>query len=216
MGESRLYPRYPLYQLLDSLWIHYFSDRLVLRGGDSGPAALKSSTRVADLAMREAGTPMMMKAFLLTVAGAAIGLAQGALHPSSSYLATPTYKDVTKVGSSSTSNGWLAFDATGDLRFVPKSGDEVRIPYRSIKILQYEKAVEQVESKSHAKKSKWALPMKMNLVGKHQVTIRYDAPYGPETTTLWLDPSNYQNILGTLHAKTGLTVQRTGENSWQN
>ena len=154
----------------------------------------------------------MMKAFLLTLISAAVGLGQGALSPSSSYFFAPTYSDVTRVTSGSPKPGWLTFDATGELRFVAKGGEEVRIPYRAIKTLQYEVAAGQVESKR--RKSKFAVPVKMNMVAKHQLTILYQAPSGPESATLWLDGRNYQSILGTLHSKTGLPVRRVGENSW--
>lgn len=156
----------------------------------------------------------MMKALLLTIVSAALGLAQGALSPNSSYFNSPTYPSVTRVATDRTNIGWLAFEPTGDLRFVPKAGEEVRIPYRAIKDLQYEKTIAQVESTKQRRKSKFALPAKMNLVGRHQLTIRYEAASGPESATLWLDGSNYQSILGTLHSKTGLQVKRTGENSW--
>ena len=163
--------------------------------------------------MREAGTPKMMKAFLLTVVSAAVGLAQGALSPESSYFNAPTYPNVTRVASGESKLGWLTFDATGEVRFVPKAGEEVHIPYRAIKTMQYEVATAPVDS-SKRRKSKFALPAKMNLIGKHQLTILYEAPYGPESATLWLDGRNYQNVLGTLRSKTGLPVRRTGENSW--
>ncbi len=152
----------------------------------------------------------MMKAFLLIMMTAALGMAQGALPPNSSFYSTPTYPDVTKVGAGA---GWLQFDARNEMKFVPKKGEEIHIPYKAIKNLQYERAAQPPVEKS-SKTSKWSLPVKMNFVGKHQVTIQYDAAYGPETATLWLDSSNYQNIMGTLKAKTGLPVQRTGQNSW--
>jgi hypothetical protein len=156
----------------------------------------------------------MFRAFLLTIVGAASILAQGALSPNSSYYHAPTYPSVTRVGAGHNNTGWLAFESTGEVRFVPKAGEEVRIPYRAIKEIQYEKTMAQVESSKKAKKSKFSLPVKMNFVAKHQLTIQYEAPYGPETATLWLDPSNYQGVLGTFHSKTGLTVKRSGENSW--
>ena len=158
---------------------------------------------------------MIMKSILLAVVCAVAGLAQGALSPDSSFFYAPTYPAVTRVGAGSTNIGWLAFESTGEVRFVPKAGEEIRIPYRAIKDMQYEKAVVQVESTKPRRKSKFALPVKMNLVGKHQLTIRYEAANGPESTTLWLDGSNYQNILGTLRSKTGVSVKRLGENSWQ-
>lgn len=156
----------------------------------------------------------MFKAFLLTIVGAASILAQGALSPNSSYYYAPTYPSVTRVGAGHNNTGWLAFESTSEVRFVPKAGEEIRIPYRAIKEIQYEKTVAQVENSKKSKKSKFALPVKMNFVAKHQLTIQYEAPYGPETATLWLDPSNYQSVLGTIHSKTGLQVKRTGENSW--
>jgi hypothetical protein len=155
---------------------------------------------------------MMTKAILTAVATAVLGLAQGALPTTSSYYYTPTYKDVTKVG---TGTGWLAFDAKSEMRFVPKNGEEVRIPYKAIKDLEYERALEAPAAKSQAKaKSKWALPFsmkKLNFISRHQVKIQYDVAEGKETATLWLDGSNYEKILGTLQAKTGLAVKRTGE-----
>jgi hypothetical protein len=157
----------------------------------------------------------MFKAFLLTIAGAALGLAQGALSPNSSYFNAPTYPSVTRVGAGHNNTGWLAFEPTNEVRFVPKAGEEIRIPYRAIKELQYEKTMAQTASNTQTrKKSKFALPVKMNFVSKHQLTINYEAAYGPESATLWLDPSNYQSVLGTLHSKTGLTVKRQGENAW--
>ena len=156
----------------------------------------------------------MFKAFLLTIVGAAIGLAQGALSPNSSYYNAPTYPSVTRVGAGHNNTGWLAFEPTSEVRFVPKAGEEIRIPYRAIKEIQYEKTVAQVDNNKPRRKSKFSVPVKLNFIGKHQLTIQYEAPYGPETATLWLDPSNYQNILGTIHTKTGLQVKRQGENSW--
>jgi hypothetical protein len=154
----------------------------------------------------------MFKAFLLTIACAAVGLAQGALSPNSSYYDAPTYPSVTRVGAGHNNAGWLAFEPTSEVRFVPKAGEEIRIPYRAIKAIQYEKTTAQVEKPR--RKSKFSMPVKMNFVAKHQLTINYEAPYGPESATLWLDPSNYQSVLGTFHAKTGIPVKRTGENSW--
>lgn len=151
----------------------------------------------------------MMKAFLLTAVTAAFCFAQGALPANSSFYSTPTYPDVTKLG---TGPGWLQFDAKSEMRFVPKQGEEVRIPYKAIKNLQYERASKPPVEK--ANKSKWSMPVKMNFISKHQVTIRYDAEQGPESATLWLDNSNYQSVLGTLKAKTGLQVERTGITSW--
>jgi hypothetical protein len=151
----------------------------------------------------------MMKALLLTVATATLGLAQGALSPNASFFYTPTYSDVTKVGSGT---GWLAFDAKKEMRFIPKKGEEIRIPYSAIKDLEYAKATQPPVERAH--KSKFSLPVKMNFIGKHQVTIHYAAPSGDETATLWLEGSNYQNVLGTLHAKTGLQVKRTGQ-GWE-
>lgn len=150
---------------------------------------------------------MLKKALLVTAATAAMGFAQGALSPRSSYYSTPTYSDVTKVG---TGNGWLAFDAKTEMRFVPKEGDEMHIPYRAIRNLQYERTTAAAEP-TVDKKGKVRLPKKMKFVPKHQVRIQYDAPQGQETATLWLESHNYQNVLGTLTAKTGLLVQRTGE-----
>lgn len=151
----------------------------------------------------------MMKAFLLTALTAALSFAQGALPSNSSFFSTPTYPDVTKLGSGP---GWLQFDARNEMKFVPKRGEEVRIPYKAIKNLQYERATQPPVQKAH--KSKFPMPVRMNFAAKHQVTIRYDAEHGPETTTLWLDGSNYQSVLGTLTAKTGLNVERTGVNTW--
>jgi hypothetical protein len=155
----------------------------------------------------------MMKAFVLFVFAAALGLAQGAISPRSSFYSSPTYPDVTHVG---TGTGWLQFDAKNEMRFVAKKGEEFRIPYKAIKNLQYEKATEPPAERASAKpKSRWSVPVKMNFAPKHQVTIRYESATGPETATLWLDRSNYQNVLGTLTAKTGLAVERTGISSWE-
>jgi hypothetical protein len=152
---------------------------------------------------------MLKKVLLLTVAAAAAGFAQGALSPNSSFYATPTYGDVTKVG---TGHGWLAFDAKTEVRFVPKEGEEMHIPYRAIRNLQYERTTAAAEP-TVDKKGKLRIPKKLKFIPKHQVRIQYDAPSGQETATLWLENHNYQNVLGTLQAKTGLSVQRTGE-SW--
>ena len=163
-----------------------------------------------------------MKALVLFfLGGAALFLApnrahaQGALPSSLSFYGTPTYPDVVRVMPASkheaTHYGWLAFDAKTQVSFVTRNGAELKIPYRSIRALEYQRSTESVSSS----KSKWGMPLRVNFGGRHVLTIRYDGAEGPEAATVRLDGSNYQQVLGTFYAKTGLQASRTGQ-PWGN
>jgi hypothetical protein len=138
---------------------------------------------------------------------------QGALPEGLSFYGTPTYSDVfrlaptNKPGKEEARWGWLTFDSKQAVSFVNRKGhSEFQIPYRSIRALEYERL-----GPSGVAKSKFGFPLRLNIAGRHLLTVRYDGTQGQETAKMQLDNANYAKILGTFQSKTGLRVARTGQ-----
>jgi hypothetical protein len=134
-----------------------------------------------------------------------------------SIYAEPSYDGVerallnAKTNSWETQRGWLMFDAVDQVRFVTKTGGQFKLPYRSIKSLEYSFYSPIQEAKKAHRPA-----MMVKLGGKRYLTVRYDLGYGPESTVMVLEPDQYQQVMGSFQSKTGLMVAHPGgyEKHW--
>src|SRR5947209_1507613 len=68
---------------------------------------------------------------------------QGATHPGMSFYAEPSYDGVEreilnpKTNSWEVQRGYLTFDATDQVRFINRSGNQFKIPYKSVRSLEF-------------------------------------------------------------------------------
>ena len=154
--------------------------------------------------------PFLAGAFALSVWG------QGATHPGMSIYAEPSYDGVEreilnpKTNLWESQRGWLMFDAKQEVKFVNKSGNQFKIPYKAVKALEFSfyNPVEVRRSKGPA--------FNVKVGGKRYLTVRYDLGYGQESSVLALDADQYQQVLGSFRSKTGVMVMRPGghEKHW--
>lgn len=155
--------------------------------------------------------PILAGAFAISAWG------QGATHPGMSPWAEPSYDGIERVALNPKTNaweiqrGWLMFDSTEQVRFVNKSGGQLKIPYRSIKALEYS-FYNPIDNMKASRRP--ALNVKLG--GKRYLTVRYDAGSGPESTVIGLEPDMYQQVMGSFQSKTGMMVSRPGgyEKHW--
>ncbi|HEY3739924.1 MAG TPA: hypothetical protein VGL53_08765 [Bryobacteraceae bacterium] len=98
---------------------------------------------------------------------------------------------------------WLMFDRKEQVRFVNREGSQFKIPYRSIRSMDFNfyNPIEAMKPAKHA-----AFNVKVG--GKRYLTIHYDVGSGPESTILALDPDQYQQVIGSFQSKTGILVSR--------
>ena len=154
--------------------------------------------------------PVLAGAFAFSAWG------QGATHPGMSIYAEPSYDGVERAALNPKTNtweaqrGWLMFDSSEQVRFVSKTGNQFKIPYKAIKALEYS-FYNPVEVK---KSNRPAFNVKVG--GKRYLTVRYDAGSGPESMVMGLEPDHYQQVLGSFQSKTGMMVSRPGghEKHW--
>jgi hypothetical protein len=106
--------------------------------------------------------------------------------------------------------GYLMFEAKDQLKFITKSGNQFKIPYKSVRALEvnFYNPIEAEKVKHPA--------FNVKLGGKRYLTVRYDLGSGPESTVMAMDPDQYQQILGSFFSKTGVRVRRPGgyEKHW--
>lgn len=160
-----------------------------------------------------------MKSLLLAMSIAGVMLAEskgGATHPKLSYYFEPTYTDVLRVEPSGTpgivevAQGKLHFGVKSGMKFLSQSGAELAIPYESIKGFTYERGRSFKTAHKPSKFNPSWSPFKPGVRSKHVLTVHYDANGEEKDMTMRLESHNYQNIIGTLEAKTGKTVERPG------
>ena len=154
--------------------------------------------------------PILAGAFVISAWG------QGATHPGMSIYAEPGYDGVErevlnpKTNTWEVQRGWLMFDSAEQVKFVNKHGSQFKIPYKSVKALEFSfyNPVELKKSKGPA--------FNVKLGGKRYLTVRYDLGNGPESTVLALEPDHYQQVLGSFRSKTNIAVARPGgyEKHW--
>jgi len=109
-----------------------------------------------------------------------------------------------------TVGGALNFDATKKtIEFLDKSGAAVfTIPDASVKGLHYEKT----SRPRYAEALLIAWPLIFTKSKKHYLTIQYtDAAGAGQFSIIHLDKNNYQQILATAEAQTGIKVERAEE-----
>jgi hypothetical protein len=136
---------------------------------------------------------------------------QGATIENMSMNAAPSYDGVErailnpKTNTYEMQRSWLVFDRKEEVKFVNRSGGQFRIPYRSIKAMEFSfyNPIDSMKPAKHA-----AFNVKVG--GKRYLTVRYDVGAGAESTILAMDPDQYQQILGSFQSKTGMLVSRSG------
>ena len=146
--------------------------------------------------------------FLLAGSLAAAAFGQGATNPAMSMYAEPSYDGVEreilnpKTNRWETQKGYLMFDASEQVKFVNKNGNQFKIPYKAVKALEFSfyNPVELKKAKGPA--------LNVKLGGKRYLTVRYDVGDGLESSILALDSDQYQQVLGTFRSKTNVIVMR--------
>ena len=162
--------------------------------------------------------PKLSRFFALPILAGACALsswAQGAIMEGMSFYNVASYDGVErsvmnpKTNHWDTQHGWLMFDAKEQVRFVTKSGEKIRIPYRSIKTMEYSFYNPIDTGTGHG-------PVRVKLGGKRYLTVNFQTGAGPESMVLALEPDQYQQVIGTFQAKTGSMVTRPGgyEKHW--
>jgi hypothetical protein len=162
--------------------------------------------------------PKLSRFFALPILAGAFALsswAQGALMEGMSFYNAASYDLVgrsvlnPKTNQWDTQHGWLMFDPKEQVRFVTKSGEKMRIPYRSIKTMEYSFYNPIDPGTGHG-------PMRVKLGGKRYLTVFFQTGAGLESTVFSLEPDEYQQVIGTFQAKTGMMVLRPGgyEKHW--
>lgn len=140
----------------------------------------------------------------------------GAVHPKMSYYYDQTYTDVLRVepsgqaGIVEVAEGKLHFDAKGNMQFLSASGAELSIPYNAVRGAIYERGRSFKTAHKPSKFNPSWSPFKPGIRSKHVLTVHYDANGEMKDMVMRLEGHNYQNIIGTLESKTGVTVERPG------
>ena len=155
--------------------------------------------------------PILVGAFALSSWG------QGAIMEGMSMYNTPSFDGVErsvlnpKTNHWDVQHGWLMFDAREQVRFVTKNGAQFRIPYKSIKSMEYY-FYNPIDTGASTGRG----PLQVKIGGKRYLAVRFDAGSGPESTVLALEPDQYQQVIGSFQAKTGTMVLHPGgyEKHW--
>jgi hypothetical protein len=142
---------------------------------------------------------------------------QGASIENMSMTDQPSYDGVErailnpKTNSYEMQRSWLMFDSKEQVRVVNRNGGQFKIPYRSIKTMEFSfyNPLDSMKASKHSSSN-------MKLGGKRYLTVHYDLGSGVESTILSMQPDQYQQILGSFQAKTGMMVVRPGgyEKHW--
>ncbi len=154
--------------------------------------------------------PMLASAFAFFAWG------QGATHPGMSLYAEPSFDRIEravlnpKTNTYDVQRGWLMFDSKEQVRFVSKSGNQLKIPYKSIKSLEFSFYNPVEMSKSSRP------PLNAKIGGKRYLVVHYDLGSGAESSVLGLEPEMYQQVIGSFQSKTGMMALRPGgyEKRW--
>lgn len=153
--------------------------------------------------------------FLGMGVGAGMAWAQGAL-PSSLRNPHPVvFPHVDQVvsggvkGGAHTRAGMLVFEGKDMVRFVSKQGGEVKVPYRAIRQLHYDRV----------SAAKSLMPLLFVKGSNHFLTMTYEDPEGRPRTAIWrMGRKEYQQVLGVASSRTGLRIeqnpQRSGQDWW--
>jgi hypothetical protein len=161
--------------------------------------------------------PRLTHFFALPILAGALALStssawgQGANIENMSMNAEPSYDGVEravlnpKTSTYEMQHSWLVFDRKEQVKFVTRSGSEFKIPYRSIKRMEFS-FYNPIDSLRPTKRASF----NMKVGGKRYLTVRYDLGSGPEATIMSMDPDQYQQILGSFQSKTGMLVVRPG------
>jgi hypothetical protein len=164
--------------------------------------------------------PKLSRFFALPILAGAFAFSSwgqgGAFADGMSFYNTPSYDGVERSILNPKTNlwevqrGWLMFDAKEQVRFLTKGGEKFRIPYKSIRSLEYS-FYNPVPSASVSHS-----PVRVKLGGKRYLTVKFDTGAGAESMVLGLEPDQYQQVIGTFQAKTGTMALHPGgyEKHW--
>ena len=160
----------------------------------------------------------MLKFFAMTVVtatGLTFGQGMvshlGAGHEGMSMYASRAYDGVEREMSSGkhlvVQRGVLTFDARESVKFVAEDGDQLMVPYKSIKSLEYSFYNPIQERRESGSKF---VPKFHKVGGKRYLIVRYESAEGLQSTVMAFEPDRYQRVLGTFVSKTGLPINRVG------
>ena len=134
-----------------------------------------------------------------------------------SFLAEPSYDGIDrsvlnpKTNTWEVQHGWLMFEAKEQVKFVSRGGTQFKIPYSSIKALEYSfyNPMDATRVQKHP-----AFNVKVG--GKRYLIVRYDTGGGMESTVIGIQPDQYQQVMGSFQSKTGMMASHPGgyEKRW--